>query len=84
MISCSHFFQILINDFPYLGKNNTRPKTERLADNVVLNLSALYMIRGKNIITDNYFTSLNLAQTQKKKNITLVGTINPVRKEIPK
>ena len=51
------------------------PRTEIFANNVFLNLSAPYLIRGKNITTDNFFISLNISEALKKKNTTLVGTI---------
>ena len=62
----------LVNGFPYLGKDDTRPKTERLADNVVLNLSAPYLNRGRNITTDNFFYKFEVSRSteEKKYNIS--------------
>ena len=44
----------IFNGFPYLGKDDKRPKTERFADNVFLNLSTPYLIRRSNIAADNF------------------------------
>ena len=46
-------------------ENDTWSKTERFVDNVVLNLSAPYLIRRKNVTTNNFFISLKLAEALK-------------------
>ena len=35
------------------------------------------------MITDNIFTSENLAKTLRQEKISIVGTVNRIRKEIP-
>ncbi|XP_073696117.1 uncharacterized protein [Garra rufa] len=46
---------------PYLGKDPSRQKGERLAENVVMNLMEPFLDKGRNVTTDNFFTSLSLA-----------------------
>ena len=79
--SKSHY---LVNGFPYLGKDAHRPQNERLADHVVLKLTDPFLGKGRNITCDNFFTSTNLAKTLSSKKTTIVGTVNRIRREIPK
>lgn len=73
----------LVNGFPYLGKDETRPPNQSLGENVVLRLMEPFKGSGRNVTTDNFFTSLKLAKELKKNNISLVGTMNRVRRELP-
>lgn len=73
----------LVNGFPYLGKDETRPSGQSLGENVVLRLIEPYKGKGRNVTTDNFFTSLKLAHELKKKNVSLVGTMNRRRREVP-
>jgi len=73
----------LVNGFPDLGKDETRPPGQRLADSVVMKLMTPYLGKGRNVTTDNYFTSLNLARELALKGTSIVGTINKVRRELP-
>lgn len=79
--STSHY---LLNGFPYLGKNDHRPQNQRLSEYVVMNLSAPFLGKGRNITCDNFFTSVNLAQMLKAKRTSIVGTVNRIRREIPR
>ena len=38
---------------------------------------------GRNVTTDNFFTSVELANQLKNKKLTLVGTMNQNKREIP-
>ncbi|KAL7865171.1 hypothetical protein SRHO_G00104180 [Serrasalmus rhombeus] len=42
-----------------------------------------YLGKGRTVATDNYFTSLSLANRLLESNTTLLGTINKIRREIP-
>jgi len=42
-----------------------------------------YVGKGRNVTTDNFFTSLKLAERLKKSRTSLVGTMNPIRRELP-
>ena len=67
---------------PYLRKDKSRPPT-RLSDNVVMNLMQPFMCKGRNVTTDNFFTSFLLAKELKKKKTSFVGTLKKVRRELP-
>ncbi|XP_073708848.1 uncharacterized protein [Garra rufa] len=68
---------------PYLGKDPSRQKGERLAENVVMNLMEPFLDKGRNVTTDNFFTSLSLAHRLLQRQTTLLGTMNKVRRELP-
>ncbi|XP_072562338.1 uncharacterized protein [Paramormyrops kingsleyae] len=42
-----------------------------------------YLDKGRTVTTDNFFTSLSLANKLLKRNTTLLGTINKIRRELP-
>ncbi|XP_048842318.1 uncharacterized protein LOC125715113 isoform X11 [Brienomyrus brachyistius] len=71
------------NAFPYLGKDPNRQKGERLAENVVMNLMEPFLDEGRNVTTDNFFTSLSLSKRLLQRNTTVLGTVNKVRRELP-
>ncbi|KAL7861660.1 hypothetical protein SRHO_G00131010 [Serrasalmus rhombeus] len=58
-------------------------KGERVSENVVMKLMKPYLGKGRTVATDNYFTSLSLANRLLESNTTLLGTINKIRREIP-
>ncbi|GAA6087470.1 acetylserotonin O-methyltransferase 2 isoform X1, partial [Tachysurus ichikawai] len=60
------------NASPYLGKDPSRKKGERLAESVVMNLMEPFLDDGRNVTTDNFFTSLSLSHRllQQKNNAT--------------
>ncbi|XP_054159677.1 piggyBac transposable element-derived protein 4-like [Oppia nitens] len=67
----------------YTGKeNNTKAKS--VSQNVVLELTKRIKHTGRNITTDNWFTSYPLANELLMSNLTLVGTVKHNKKEIPK
>ncbi|XP_072558700.1 uncharacterized protein [Paramormyrops kingsleyae] len=71
------------NASPYLGKDPNRQKGERLAENVVMSLMEPFLDKGRNVTTDNFFTSLSLSHRLLQRNTTLLGTVNKVRRELP-
>lgn len=73
----------MCNAFPYLGKDLSRPSGERLSEHVVMKLMEPFMDKGRTVTTDNYFTSLSLAQRLLSRKTSLVGTINKIRREVP-
>ena len=75
--------QYVVNAFPYLGTDDPRPEGERLGDSVVMRLMEPYLKKGRNLTTDNFFTSLKLAKQLLSKKTSLVGTVNKVRRELP-
>lgn len=73
----------LLNGFPYLGKDESRPLNQQLGEYIVMRLAEPFFNSGINITTNNYFTSVSLAEKLKNHKITLVGTIRKNRKELP-
>ncbi|XP_014487368.1 PREDICTED: piggyBac transposable element-derived protein 3-like, partial [Dinoponera quadriceps] len=73
----------LVNGFPYLGKDETRGLNIPLSEFVVTKLAEPYLGCGRNITTDNFFTSISLAKKLLANKTTLVGTIRANRKELP-
>ena len=71
------------NDFPYVGKDESRSTDERVSDHVVMKLAETYLKKGRNITTDNHFTLVKLAKLLKSKNTSLLGTLNKMRREVP-
>jgi len=73
----------ILNGFPYLGKDETRPQNRSLGEHVVLRLLEPFLHKGRNVTTDNFFTSVSLANELQKRNTSIVGTLNKVRREVP-
>ena len=57
----------ILNAISYLGKDKSRPSTQRLSNKFVMTLAKPFMGKGRNVIIDNFFTSLLLAKELKKK-----------------
>ena len=73
----------VVNGFPYVGRDETRSRDERVSVQVVMRLLKLYLNKGRNVTTDNYFTSMKLATDLQKCKTSLLGTVNRIRKEVP-
>lgn len=73
----------LLNGFPYLGKNENRPIDETVGEHAVRRLAEPFHNTGRNITTDNFFTSLKLAKTLRNKGLSIVGTVKRAKKEVP-
>ena len=67
----------------YIGKDDSRPAGVTLGEHVLLRLLESYRKTGRNVTTDNFFTWVNLAKTLRQQGISIVGTVNRIRKEIP-
>jgi hypothetical protein len=50
----------------------------------VLDLVQFLKGSGRNVTTDNFFTSVNLARELRNRQMTLVGTMRSARREVPK
>ena len=66
----------------YLGKRQGEKEVVQ-AKRVVMDLIAPIRGSGRNITTDQHFTSVELAKELAKTHLTLVGTINKQRRELP-
>ena len=75
--------QSMLHSIPYLGKDDSRPAGVKLDEHVVLQLIEPCTKTGRNVMTDNFFTSVNLAKSLRQQGISTVRTVNRTRKEIP-
>ncbi|XP_041844881.1 uncharacterized protein LOC121645749 isoform X2 [Melanotaenia boesemani] len=82
-VACDLKSKYVCNVIPYLGKDPSRPSGERLSENVVMKLMEPFMDKGRTVTTDNFFTSLSLAQRLLNRKTTLLGTVNKIRRELP-
>jgi hypothetical protein len=73
----------LLNGFPYLGKDETRPVNLSVGEHVVLRLMEPYLGKGRNVTTDRFFTSGPLLEKLLEKKTSLVGTVNQNKRELP-
>lgn len=67
----------------YSGKDRDAPPHRNLGMDIVMELTAPYFNTGRDIVTDNYFTSHQLAVSLLQQGLTLLGTIRSQRKEVP-
>ena len=68
---------------PYLGADNGAGRTTGLGQKVVLNLTKGTDV-GRTVVTDNFFTSLELLRNLRKRNLGLIETVRKNRRELPK
>lgn len=68
----------------YLGRQPGHDREKGLGAAVVKRLTKFWMKSGRNIVIDNYFTSVPLAEDLLQMNTTLVGTIRKNKPDIPK
>ncbi|XP_073345276.1 uncharacterized protein [Pagrus major] len=73
----------MVNGSPYLGKEETRNAGWLVGENVVLRLVEPFLGKGRNITTNNFFTSLKLATALQAKKTSLVGTMSKQKQELP-
>ena len=66
-----------------MGKDDSRRAGVTLHEHIVLRLLEPYRKTGRNVTTDNFFMSANLAKTLRQQGISIVRTVNRIRKEIP-
>ena len=67
----------------YTGRHEGQEREQNQGERVVLDLTRDMVGSGRNITTDNFFTSLRLAQKLSEKQMTLLGTMRKNRKELP-
>ncbi|XP_057705991.1 piggyBac transposable element-derived protein 4-like [Corythoichthys intestinalis] len=82
-VACDLKSKYICNAIPYLGKDPNRPSGERLSESVVMKLMEPFLDKGRTVTTDNFFTSLSLAQRLRSRRTSLLGTVNKIRREIP-
>ena len=60
----------ILNAIPYLGKDETRPATQRLSESVVIKLVEPYLGKGRNVTTDNFYFDSSCHTAPEKKDVT--------------
>jgi len=75
-LACDVETKYIANGFPYLGKDETRAKSQPLSEYVVLKLIEPFTMKGRNVTTENIFTCVLLSSKLLAKKTTLFGTIH--------
>jgi hypothetical protein len=65
----------------YTGRQEGQEREQNQGERVLLDLTRDMVGSGRNITTDNFFTSLRLVQKLSEKQMTLLGTIRKNRKD---
>lgn len=68
----------------YSGKSGDENRQTGLGERVVMYLCEGLLDEGRTLYTDNFYTSVTLAQSLLKRNTHLVGTLRKNRKNLPK
>ncbi|XP_025193545.1 piggyBac transposable element-derived protein 4-like [Melanaphis sacchari] len=68
---------------PYIGKETRNRNDLLIPTQYVLNLVEPIMGTNRNVTTDNWFTSIELAEQLRVKKLTLVGTLRKNKREVP-
>jgi hypothetical protein len=79
---CDSATSYALNVQVYTGKIGDRPEKNQ-GERVVNDLVEVISGSGRNVTTDNFFTSVPLARALLSKKLTLVGTIRKNKIEIP-
>lgn len=66
----------------FQGRNPDSQKNQ--SENIVLSLVKPFYNTGRNVFTDRFYTSIPLCIELFKKKLSLVGTLNNIRKYLPK
>ena len=67
----------------YTGKLTDGPRQVNVGEQTVLNLVSLYKSSGRNVTTDNFFTTMELAKVLNSWNMTSVGTVRKNKRFLP-
>jgi hypothetical protein len=74
----------LNGEIPHVGKQPGDPVHHNLTTDVVKKICASIYHSSRNVIMDNYFTSLPLLEYLFEKSLTVVGTLRQNKRKIPK
>ena len=80
--ACESSSGYALNDIPYGVKEGDQVH-RNLAQDIVMRLLEPYFGTGRDLCTDNFFTSYDLAKQLLQENLTLLGTIRRHRREVP-
>ena len=79
-VACCSSTYYVLGIIPYCGKDVI---THSLSFDTVCKLVRPVENSGRNVTTDNFYTSLALARELRRKKLTLVGTIRANKRELP-
>ncbi|KAF2884261.1 hypothetical protein ILUMI_21913 [Ignelater luminosus] len=80
--ACDSQTSFVYNCQIYIGKTGNQRERNQ-GKRVVLDMTKRLETSGRNVTTDNFSTSLDLAREMEKKNLTLLGTIRKNKPELP-
>ena len=81
---CNCATKYMMNAKVYFGKENNEVARELASDVVCMLAQPISGHQGgQNVTTDNFFTSVDLSNRLKDRSLTLVGTMQQNKKEIP-
>ena len=80
--ACDSSSEYAFNGIPY-GDTEGDQVHRNLAQDIVMRLLEPYFGTGRDVCTDNFFTSYNLAKLLLQENLTLLETIRRHRREVP-
>ena len=75
-------FTCSFNGSVYTGRQPGEEVKRNLGSSIVHELCFPFQHSGRNVTADNFFTSVQLAESLVDKNLTLVGTLRPQKKQI--
>ena len=80
--ACESSSGYALNGISYRGKEGDQVH-RNLAQDIVMRLLESYFGTGRDVCTDNFFTSYDLAKQLLQENLTLLGTMRRHRREVP-
>ncbi|XP_048861754.1 piggyBac transposable element-derived protein 4-like [Brienomyrus brachyistius] len=80
---CDAHIPYAIDGMVYTGRQPGEEVQKNLGENIVQQLCSRFRNTGRNITTDNFFTSVPLAQHLLEMDLTIVGTLRQNKPDIP-
>lgn len=80
---CESSSGFALNGFIYTGRQPEQPIHHNLGPDIVLQLCEPFFGSGRNIVTDNFFTTHTLATDLLQHRLTLLGTVRVHRRDVP-
>jgi hypothetical protein len=82
-ILCDSTTSYALNVQVYTGRAPGQPPEKKQGERVVHDMVEVVKGTGRNVTTDNFFTSVPLARDLLAKKLSLVGTLRKIKSEIP-
>ena len=81
--ACESSTGYALNAMAYGGREGDRVH-RNLRQDVVMKLVESYFETGRDVCTDNFFTTYNLAKLLLEKKLTILGTVRTQRRDVPR